>query len=97
MPPMSSVGIRELFDHYPLHGGKWRGFYNPGKQLSVQQSCIAPGLVLQYSSIKHRERGQVQPANGTSGLSRLSFVEENTCLSIATVTPPLGNIELSKM
>ena len=40
-----------------IHTGReiaW--LYNPGKQLSVQQSCIAPGLVLQYSSTKHLEK-----------------------------------------
>ena len=93
--PVSGLGSCLIIIH--RLEGKWRGFYNPGNQLPVHQSCIAPGLVLQYSSSKHRERGQVHPANGTSGLSRLSFVEENTCLSIATPTQPLGNIELSKM
>ena len=95
---MSSAGIRELFDHYPLHGGQGNGVAFIIQGNNCLSSKVVLLLVLYCIIVPPNiEKEGKSPANGTSGLSRLSFVAENTCLSIATPTQPLGNIELSKM
>ena len=101
MPPMSSgsAGIRNLFDHYPLHGGQGNGVAFIIRGNNCLSSKVVLLLVL-YCNI-------VPPNIEKEGKSTLPMARQGfpgflswrriPALSIATVTPPLWNIELSKM